>query len=346
MDKTSNEITYIIKKNQKHKENSYSKWAYIFLVPFFIAFILFQLIPLFETLYYSFFEYYYKLGLTKVGPRWVFLDNYVNLLSNPYFWKYLRNTLTIWLIGAVPQFTIALLLAVIFTDLRLKLKFQWLFKPIIYMPNLVMASAFGMLFLMLFDVSGPIYNLLNEWGLLAKNFSFIQSAPWVRIIIALINFLMWFGNTTLLLMSGILGIDEATFESARIDGAGSFRVFKDMTIPLLMPIFVYTLITSMIGGIQLFDTAQIFTSTTGGPDQTSYTIMMYLYNLITGPSRNYGMAGALSSILFVITAILSVIVFKTLTPTFNALKAESKARKKRERWAGLDITTLTAKEVK
>jgi multiple sugar transport system permease protein len=346
MEQENNVITYIVKNDEKHKKINYSKWAYIFLVPFFVGFLLFQLIPLFETIYYSFFEYYYKLGLTKIGPNWAFLDNYAKLLSNPYFWKYLVNTLIIWLIGAIPQFSIALLLAVIFTDLRLKLRLQWLFKPIIYMPNLVMASAFGMLFMMFFDTTGPVYNLLNDMGLLAKNFSFIQSAPWVRIIIAFINFLMWFGNTTLLLMSGILGIDESTFESARIDGAGSFRVFKDMTIPLLMPIFVYTLITSMIGGIQLFDTAQIFTSTTGGPDQTSYTIMMYLYNLITGPSRNYGMAGALSSILFIVTAILSVLVFKTLTPTYNALKAESKARKKREKWVGIDVTTLNIKEVK
>jgi ABC-type sugar transport systems, permease components len=91
----------------------------------------------------------------------------------------------------------------------------------------------------------------------------------------------------------------------------------------------------MIGGIQLFDAAQIYTQTTGGPDLTSNTIMMYLYNLINF-SHNYGIAGALSVVLFIITGILSIVVFRTLTPTYNALKAEKHARNKRNNWIRLN----------
>jgi len=132
-------------------------------------------------------------------------------------------------------------------------------------------------------------------------------------------------------MSGIMGIDESIFESARLDGAGAFRAFRSITMPLLMPIFVYVFITSMIGGLQLYDAAYVFTQTTGGPNLTSMTIMMYLSQLIS-VSKNYGDAGALSVILFIITGILSIVVFKTLVPNYKAAKAEAKSYHKRQRY--------------
>ncbi|MCF0117134.1 MAG: sugar ABC transporter permease [Bacilli bacterium] len=330
------EIINIDISNKKHKKRNLNMWAYIFLIPFFVVFIAFQLVPLGETIYYSFFEYYYDPIAEYVGPNFIGFKNYVTLLTNPAIWKYMGNTVILWIIGALPQFIIALILALIFTDMRLKIKGQRFFKTVIYMPNLVMASAFGMLFLQLFGQSGPINLLLKEWGILQESFRFTSDKTAVRLIIAFINFIMWFGNTTLLLMSGIMGIDESIFESARIDGAGAARTLKDVTFPLLLPIFVYTFITSMIGGLQMFDAAEIFTQGSGGPASTSKTIMMTLYNYITY-AKDYGRAGALSTILFIITAILSVFVFKTLTPTFKAAKEEKIAAKKRERWIKSDV---------
>jgi cellobiose transport system permease protein len=251
------------------------------------------------------------------------------------FWKYLGNTIVLWIIGAIPQFVFALLFAVWFTDARLKLKFQGFFKAVVYMPNLIMAAAFGYLFFMLLGMTGPVSVLLRQIGWIGENFSFRESGTWVRIIIAFINVLMWTGNTCILLMSGIMGIDESIFESARLDGSGSFRTFKSVTMPLLMPIFVYVFITSMIGGIQLFDAAQIYTQGTGGPQASSYTIMMYLSNLISG-SRNYGVSGALSVILFIITGILSIFVYKTLIPSKNATKQEKRIHTKRNIWLRLN----------
>lgn len=317
---------------RKVKKNvSYDKWGYIFIVPFFVIFIIFQLIPLCQTFYYSFFEYYFKLGLTQVGPNFVGFDNFVKLLSGEVFWKYFGNTIILWVIGAIPQFVFALLFAVWFTDGRLKLKFQGFFKAVVYMPNLIMAAAFGYLFFMLLGMTGPISVLLRNIGIIGENFSFREDANWVRIVIALINVLMWTGNTCILLMSGIMGIDESIFESARLDGSSSFRTFRSVTMPLLMPIFVYVFITSMIGGIQLFDAAQIYTQGTGGPNASSFTIMMYLSNLISG-SRNYGISGALSVVLFIITGILSIFVYKTLIPSKNALKQERRIKNNRNIW--------------
>ncbi|MFA6755879.1 MAG: sugar ABC transporter permease [Bacilli bacterium] len=309
------------------KNVSYDKWGYIFIIPFFVIFIIFQLIPLFQTIYYSFFDYR-RVLLEQVGPTWNNFANYVNLLTGETFWKYMGNTLILWILGAIPQFVFALLFAVWFTDKRLNLKFQGFFKGVVYMPNLIMATAFAYLFFMLLDSNGPITMLVHSMGWMVN---FRQDAWMVRIVIALINVLMWTGNTCILLMSGIMGIDESIFESARLDGSGSMRTFVSVTMPLLMPIFVYVFVTSMIGGIQLFDAAQIYTQTTGGPQLTSNTIMMWLYAMIS-TSRNYGLSGALSVILFVITGILSVVVFKTLIPSYSAAKQEKKSQQKRNRW--------------
>jgi multiple sugar transport system permease protein len=132
------------------------------------------------------------------------------------------------------------------------------------------------------------------------------------------NFMMWFGNTTILLMSGIMGIDTALFEAARIDGASSTKVFFKITMPLLLPIFVFVFITSMIGGIQLFDVPQILTNGGGSPNRTSMTLVMFLNKHLA--SKNYGVAGAVSMLIFVVTGILSVIVYKSMMNTYYSKK--------------------------
>ena len=125
------------------------------------------------------------------------------------------------------------------------------------------------------------------------------------------NFLMWFGNTTILLMAGIMGIDQNLFEAANIDGANSLQVFFRVTLPLLMPVLVYTIITALIGGLQMFDVPQVLTNGAGTPNRSSTTLIMYLNNFLK-TSKNYGMAGAVSVIIFLITGLLSILVFKTL----------------------------------
>ena len=122
------------------------------------------------------------------------------------------------------------------------------------------------------------------------------------------NFLMWFGNTTILLMAGMMGIDTSLFEAAEVDGATSTQIFFTITLPLLRPILIYVMITSLIGGLQMFDVPQILTNGTGDPVRTSMTLIMYLNKHLY--SKNYGMAGALSVILLIITGILSMIIFK------------------------------------
>ena len=289
------------------KKVNYAKWGYIFILPFFVIYAIFSLWPLLQTFYYSFFQYYRK-GLEWVGPNFVGIANYQTVLMRDDFFKYLGNTLILWVLCFVPQIVVSLLLAVWFTDRRLKLKGQRFFKTVTYMPNLIMASAFGFLFLTLLSPSGPVINMLLDAGILSEAFDITADQWGTRLVIALMNFLMWFGNTTLLLMSGVMGIDEDIFEAATVDGAGAFKTFKDITMTLLKPIFVYVFITSMIGGIQLYDAAAMFTRNQGGTKESSYTLMMYL-SATFRKSTNYGKAGAISILLFIMTAALSIIIY-------------------------------------
>ena len=294
----------------KYKNNvagKHNKWGYIFLIPFFAVFVIFQLIPLITTIYNSFFENYMS-GLSQVGPNFIGLENFAKLFQSGDLMKYFNNTMIMWILGAVPQIIVSLLLAAWFTDPSLRLKCQQFFKTVIYLPNLIMAAAFAMLFFALFADSGPINSMLMQIGIISEAYKFMSHVWTVRGLVAFMNFLMWFGNTTILLMAGMMGIDPALFEAAEVDGATSGQVFWKITLPLLRPILVYVIITSLIGGLQMFDVPQILTNGSGDPMRTSMTLIMYLNKHLF--SKNYGMAGALSVMMFILTGVLSLIVYK------------------------------------
>ena len=183
------------------------------------------------------------------------------------------------------------------------------FKTVIYLPNLIMASAFAMLFFTLFSDSGPVNSILMQLGILSKPFTFLSSTTATRSLVGAMNYIMWFGNTTILLMAGMMGIDTALFEAAQVDGASSTQIFFRITLPLLRPILVYVLITSLIGGIQMFDVPQILTNGSGDPARSTMTMIMWLNKHLY--SKNFGMGCALSVLLFIITGVLSMIVYKT-----------------------------------
>ena len=294
-------------KAKSKKVVSYNRWGYIFLIPFVVVYAVFQLIPLASTFYNSLFENY-RTGLTQVGPNFVGFQNYVTLFTNGDLLIYAKNTMIMWILGFVPQILVSLLLGAWFSDPSLRLRFQRFFKTVIYLPNLIMASAFAMLFFTLFADSGPINSILVNTGLLSSPYRFMSHIWSVRWLVAFMNFLMWFGNTTILLMAGMLGIDTSLFEAAQVDGATSTQVFFRITLPLLRPILLYVMITSLIGGLQMFDVPQILTNGTGDPVRSSMTLIMYLNKHLF--SKNYGMGGALSVFLFVVTGILSLIIFR------------------------------------
>ena len=217
---------------KKKKSISYGKWGQIFILPFFIIYFIFSLIPLADTVRYSFYEYY-RSGIKEVGPNFVGMANYISLLKSDML-AYGKNTLILWLIGFIPQIVIALVLASWFTDARLKIHHKQFFKVVIYLPNLIMASAFALLFFTLFSTSGPVNSILMSLGWINSPIDFMGSVFGTRSLIGLMNFLMWFGNTTIMLMAAIMGISVEVFEACEIDPETEVLVTAEAkSIPLI-----------------------------------------------------------------------------------------------------------------
>lgn len=313
------------------KSISYAKYGYMFIAPFFIVYCIFQLWPLINTFRLSFY------GNGKTLETFVGLKNFQNILFgsetsipaqaiHEEFFNYFQNTIIIWLGNFVPQIILSLLLAVWFTDAKLKIPGKGFFKVIMYMPNIITAASVSALFLVLFGDGkyGAINSLLLSKEVITEPIRFITDKTNSRILVMFIQTWMWFGNTMIMLMSGIMGINPSLFEAANIDGANSFQIFRKVTLPLLRPIMVYTLITSMIGGLQMFDIPYLLhTGNTLVPHIQTAAVFVYEKFHKTPYSPSYGYSAAASVILFFITGILGIFVF-----FFNRDKDEAERKKK------------------
>ncbi len=171
---------------------------------------------------------------------------------------------------------------------------------------------------------------MTSFGWISQPVDFLGSVWGTRSLVGLMNFLMWFGNSTIMLMAAIMGISPDVFEAAELDGCNSLQRFFYITLPQIRPILAYTLITSIIGGLQMFDVPQILTNGQGTPDRTSMTLIMFLNSHLK--SKNYGMAGALSVFLFVVSGILCFVVYRmTNNDDPDGSKAAAKKAKKQRR---------------
>jgi multiple sugar transport system permease protein len=302
------------KTPRRLKSVSYSRYGYYFIAPFFIVYIIFSLWPLLSTFYYSFFEYTTRNLRTTI--TWAGLNNYAKLLGltsgeKAYFVKYLGNTLRIWLVNFIPQIALALLIAAWLTDSRVRLKGKGLYKVMVYMPNIITAASISILFYALLSKFGPVISTLKNWGWISQGADIMTSKWGTSLTLSFILFWMWYGNSTLLLIAGMLGINPSLYEAADIDGASGRQKFFRITLPLLKPVLLYVLVTSIIGGLQLYDIPALFNTTVGGglvglPDDTSTTVAMYIMRL---HSSDTGRAAAVSVMLFLITLIISLLFF-------------------------------------
>ncbi|RIX47064.1 sugar ABC transporter permease [Paenibacillus nanensis] len=295
-------------RRKGRKGVSYAKYGYLFSLPFIIAFLIFSLYP---TLYTAFIGFTNMKGLIH-GPVEILdnpFKNFIDLLTdNPTFRKSLVNTGLIWILNFVPQILLALLLAAWFTNQRLKIRGQGTFKVLLYMPNIITAGTIAVLFNALFSYPmGPVNSFLEMMGWIDEPVFFLQDSSTAQGLVAFIQFWMWYGNTMIVLIAGIAGINPALFESAQIDGANGFQIFMRITLPSLRTIMLFVLITSMIGGLQMFDIPQLFLL--GGPDNATLTTSVFIYRQAFSGSYLYNSAAAASMIMFVIAAVLAAILF-------------------------------------
>lgn len=318
---------------KKRKGVSYAKYGYIFSIPFLVAYLVFNLYPTIYTVI---------LGFTKtrgIKPKpleflkgdELFKNFKTVLIDNETFRTSFGNTVLIFVLNFIPQLALALLLTAWFTSPRCKIRGQGFFKVMFYMPNIITAATIAMLFSVLFNRYGAVNDLLKTIGAREKPYDFLQDKTWTRGIIAFIQFWMWYGYTAIIFISGVLGINPEIFEAAEIDGANGRQTFWRITLPNLKSIMLYMLITSLIGGLGMYDIPYLFNK--GGPGGKSQTIAMFIKDKAFGKRYLYDEASAASMIVFVVIIILSGIIFfmmrdRDAIKQKKADKAAEKARLK------------------
>lgn len=308
----------------KRKSVSYAKYGYIFSIPFVLTFLIFSLYPIVYTAVIGFTDLK-GLGRTDIKFLSDPFQNFKNILANPSFVKSLANTAQIWLLNFIPQILMALLLAVWFTNQRNKIRGQGIFKILFYMPNIMTAATIAILFNSLFGYpKGPVNDILKVLGLSDEPIDFLIKQWTAKGIVSFIQFWMWYGHTMIVLIAGMTGINPAILESAEIDGASNAETFFYVTLPNLRTIMLYTLITSMIGGLQMFDIPKLFLN--GGPDNATLTTSVFIYNQAFSGSYMYNRAAAASMIMFIIAAILSGILFYAMRDKYEIQQKKEEKR--------------------
>ncbi|MBE5787330.1 MAG: sugar ABC transporter permease [Clostridiales bacterium] len=311
----------------KRKGISYAKYGYLFSLPFVLAYAFFMLYPIIYTVI---------LGFTDLkgaaATTWKFLDepftNFEKILNNKTFITSLENTFVIWIINFIPQLSLALLLTAWFTRRKRTIHGQGLFKVMFYLPNIITAATVAILFNSFFGYPvGPVNTLLKALG--AENFYFTNDKWASKLIVAFIQFWQWYGYTAIVLISGVLGINPTLFESAEIDGATPAQTFFRITLPCMRTILIYSLITSLIGGLTMFDIPKLFNN--GGPVNATSTASVFIHKQAFEGTYQYNRASAASVVLFLIVAVLSVMVFFLMRDRYDA--KEKRLNKKLARTA-------------
>ncbi|HRX15784.1 MAG: sugar ABC transporter permease [Spirochaetes bacterium] len=279
-----------------------NNYGYFFILPFFILFFVFSLYPIIYTFILSLNEYDGMADKVYVGFK-----NYKTLIGDHYFWMSIKSTWRIWLVNIIPQVGVALWLAAVFTFNRIK--GQAFFRAFFYLPNLVTAASIALLFNVLLDwQNGVINQALYGLGLVTEKINWLRMPSASQNWVAFIQFWMWYGQTTILLLAGMSAIPTSYYEAAIADGANKTKIFFFITLPLLRPTMIYVIITSMIGGMQIFDIPMVLTDGRGAPEYSLNTMVIYLYNQAF-TYNNMGFASAIAYGIFMLIAVFSFIVY-------------------------------------
>lgn len=295
-------------KQKSAKRKNINHVAYLFLTPFIITFLIFSIYPVIRTLYLSF------TGYKGYGEAvWTGLANYKRVITDKFFWRALGNTFNIWSVNIVLQLGLAFLLTILFNDMKYKMKGLSIYRALFYLPNLIAATSVAFLFRTLLDWKyGTLNQLLIKFGLIDKQIDWLGQTSTAPYTASIIGAWMWFGSSFIMLMAGVQGISRDYYEAAAIDGAGRWKIFGKITIPLLKPILLYVTITSLIGGLQMFDIPFLMTGgTAGNPSGTMQTAVMYLYKF-GFETYQVGYASSIAYVLFMIILVISVTQYRLL----------------------------------
>ena len=301
-----------------------SRWdfklsPYLYISPFFVLFALVGLFPLLYTAWVSMHEW----NLIGGQGDFVGLENFNTVLAQPYFWISLRNTLSIFLFSAVPQVLLALAIAGVL-DSNLRAKTFW--RMGVLLPYVVAPVAVALIFN---DLFGDRYGLFNQFiqavGLEPIRWH-VDIIPSHVAIATMVNF-RWTGYTALIFLAAMQAIPRDYYEAAVIDGASRMRTFFSITLPLLRPTMIFVIVTSTIGGLQIFDEPRMFDQYgQGGAARQWQTLTLYIYELGWN-QRNFGRASAVAWLLFLIIiafGVLNFVITKRMSTTHEKLERASR----------------------
>lgn len=300
----------------------------MFIIPFVVVYLIFHLYPTIYTMVLGFTD---CKGLNNTN--WHLLKgniftNFQQILNNKSFQTSVKNTIVIWIMNFIPQISLAMLLTAWFTARRITVKGQGIFKVIFYMPNIITAATIAILFHALFSYpTGPVNDLLQRLNLRDSSYNFFISKPASKLIVAFIQFWTWYGYTMIILISGVLGISPDIYEAADIDGANGVQIFFKITIPNLKTILLYTLVTSLIGGLNMFDIPKLYLN--GGPDNSTKTASVFIYEQAFSGKYLYNRASAASMLMFIVIAICSAILFYLMRDKDAAALAKLKKQERK-----------------
>lgn len=280
-------------------------YGYLFIAPFIIGWLLFGLYPIYNTFYLSFTD----TTMMSQESTWIGLQNYVRLFADDTFPTAVKNTWLLWILNFIPQIGIALIASVWFTSTRLKLRAVGIWRMIYFLPNLLMPAAIAALFFSFFSFYGPVNQVMVRSGVQEEAVHYLQSPAFARSLVIFIQWWMWFGSTIIILMAGMTSISLSLYESAMVDGANALQMFWRITVPLLKPILIYIFVTSLVGGMQMFDIPYLLTDGRGSPGQSILTNNMLMYLKFSSSRGHIGAASAVGVAVFIMTCVCALGIF-------------------------------------
>jgi multiple sugar transport system permease protein len=294
-------------KRRKVRFNSETRAAMLFLAPAFLGFVVFYAYPALRGFYLSFTNF----DLLRNDGDWVGIDNYKTLVQDTLFWNALWITFKYVIINIGIQTVLALAIAV----LMHRLTQSTIVRGIILIPWLIPNAVLALLWMWMLD---PNLGIVNSWldAIGIGSQGFLGSESQVIPTIAGMNIWKNMGYTALLLFGGLVMIPKNFYEAASLDGAGEWRMFRTITLPLLRPVLALVLVVTVIGSFQVFDTIQIATAgigggNPGGPGNSSRVLYMYIFQQAF-EFNALGYASALAVALIMLLVIVAAIQMRML----------------------------------
>ncbi|GAB3895046.1 carbohydrate ABC transporter permease [Kibdelosporangium lantanae] len=270
---------------------------YLAISPFFVLFAIFGVYPVLYSLYLAFQRW------DGIGPmQWVGARNFEFLVQDSVFWTSVGNTFLIWIMSTVPMTVLAILIAV---GLNSSIRFKGLYRIAYFAPNVTSIVAVSIVFTSVFSTQFGVLNSLLKWvGLDPVGW---LTDPWgIKVAISVMIIWRWVGYNAIIFLAGLQAIPQEVYEAARIDGAGTVQTFFRVTLPLLRPVLLFSVVMSAINGLQIFTEAQVLVGQRGGPEDAGMTMVLYFYNQAF-QGNDFGYGAAIAWGIFVLVVLFTII---------------------------------------